>query len=94
MLVRDKHSSTSRKASVVNTVPMYSHHLIFFVTYELAQKARLLHNTKLERLASDKPGNPYCTVQISTVDLLSLTSSDQLLFLMKVYFSLSQNYLP
>ncbi len=33
---------------------LYSQHFIFFVTYELAQWARLLHKNKLERLAGDK----------------------------------------
>jgi hypothetical protein len=32
----------------------YSQHFILFVTYELAQKARVLHYNKLERLANDK----------------------------------------
>jgi hypothetical protein len=32
----------------------YSQHFIFFVTYESAQKARVLHKTWLERLANNK----------------------------------------
>jgi hypothetical protein len=31
-----------------------SEHFIFFETYESAQQARLLHNIKPDRLASDK----------------------------------------
>jgi hypothetical protein len=40
----------------------YSQHFIFFVTYESAQKARMLHNIKPERLASDmnKPNKLEC----------------------------------
>ncbi len=33
---------------------------IFFVTYESAQLARPLHNTKLEKLACDKHSNLLC----------------------------------
>jgi hypothetical protein len=29
---------------------LYTQHLIFYATYELAQKSRLLHNTKLKGL--------------------------------------------
>jgi hypothetical protein len=36
---------------------LYSQHSIFFVTYESAQKARLFHNTKLERVTSAKDTN-------------------------------------
>ncbi len=32
----------------------YSQHFIFFVTYHWAQKARVLHYTRLERLARGK----------------------------------------
>ncbi len=32
----------------------FSHHFIFFTTYEWAQQARVLHNTLLERLANNK----------------------------------------
>ncbi len=39
-----------------NLVP-YSQHSIFFVTYESAHKARLFHNSKPERLTSDKRSN-------------------------------------
>ncbi len=35
----------------------YSQHSIFFVTYESAQYARLLHNSRLKRLTSDKHSN-------------------------------------
>ncbi len=35
----------------------YSKHFIFFVTYESAQQARVLHNTRLERLANEKHSN-------------------------------------
>ncbi len=35
----------------------YSQHSIFFLTYELAQYARLFHNTKLERLTNAKHSN-------------------------------------
>jgi len=35
----------------------YSQHLIFFVTYELAQQARVLYETRLERLASGEQSN-------------------------------------
>ncbi len=35
----------------------YSQHSIFFITYESAQKARVFHNTMLERLTSDKHSN-------------------------------------
>jgi len=31
--------------------------LVFIVTYELAQKARVFHTTRLERLASNKHSN-------------------------------------
>jgi hypothetical protein len=34
------------------------------------------------------PGNPYCMGRISTVNLLALTSSDQLLFILKISFFL------
>jgi len=33
---------------------MYSRHLILFLTYEWAQYARVLHYTRLEKLAEDK----------------------------------------
>ncbi len=32
----------------------YSQHFIFFVTYESVQYARVLHNTKLEKLGKYK----------------------------------------
>ncbi len=32
----------------------YSQHFIFFVTYDLAQEATVLHNSKLEILVRDK----------------------------------------
>ncbi len=37
------------------------------------------------------PGNPYLKGRISTVDLLILTSSYQLLLILKLYFSFLQN---
>jgi hypothetical protein len=33
---------------------LYSQHFIFFVTYEWAQNARVLHLTRLETLIRDK----------------------------------------
>jgi len=33
---------------------MYSRHLIFFITYEWAQYARVFHYNRLERLAKEK----------------------------------------
>jgi hypothetical protein len=36
-----------------------SQHSIFFVTYKSAQKAKLFHNTKLERLTIDKHSNLF-----------------------------------
>ncbi len=47
----------------MNDLVPYSQHYIFFVTYKLAHKARLLHNTKLERLTSDKHSNLLCQFQ-------------------------------
>ncbi len=35
----------------------YSQHFIFFVTYELAQQARMLHNIRLQKLSNDKQSN-------------------------------------
>jgi hypothetical protein len=35
----------------------YSKHIIFFVTYKLAQKARVLHNIRLQRLSNVKRSN-------------------------------------
>jgi hypothetical protein len=35
----------------------YSQHYVVFVTYKLAQKARVLHNTRLKRLAGEKHSN-------------------------------------
>jgi hypothetical protein len=35
----------------------YSQRYIFLATYKLAQKARVLHKTRLERLADDKNTN-------------------------------------
>jgi len=35
----------------------YSQHSIFFVTYESAQYARVLHNSRLKRLTSDNHSN-------------------------------------
>jgi hypothetical protein len=44
-----------RKWSVVNTAPgIVFTTLIFFVTYHWTQQARVLHYTRLERLARDK----------------------------------------
>jgi hypothetical protein len=39
------------------TLVPYSQHSIILVTYKSAQKAGVLHNTGLERLASDKRSN-------------------------------------
>jgi len=39
---------------------LYSQRLIFFVTYELAQKVKLLDNTRPERLASYKYSGMLC----------------------------------
>jgi hypothetical protein len=39
------------------TLVPYSQHSIIFVTYESAQKAGVLHNTGLDRLARDKCSN-------------------------------------
>jgi hypothetical protein len=35
----------------------YSQHYIFFITYESDQKVRLFHNSKLEKLTTDKHSN-------------------------------------
>jgi hypothetical protein len=40
-------------AQITDQAP-YSKHLIFFVTYEWGQLARVLRNTRLERLAMDR----------------------------------------
>ncbi len=37
----------------------YAQHFIFFITYEWAQLANVLHYTILERLAIDKQSNLY-----------------------------------
>jgi hypothetical protein len=46
-----------RHTWVTNDLVLYSQHLIFFVTYECAKKARVLHYTRLQRLATDKHSN-------------------------------------
>jgi hypothetical protein len=48
---------TKAKIQIIKKQVPYSQHSIFFVTYESAQKARLFHNTKLERLTSAKHCN-------------------------------------
>ncbi len=54
----DKHSSLLQyridygRKNVTVQGP-YSQHYIFIVTYESAQLARVLHNTRLERLSND-----------------------------------------
>ncbi len=54
----DCRSFKLRAHSVPITVQVpYSQRSIFFVTYESAQSARLIHNTMLERLTSDKCSN-------------------------------------
>ncbi len=35
----------------------YSHYCIFFVTYKLAQQARMLHNIRLQKLSNVKHSN-------------------------------------
>jgi hypothetical protein len=41
----------------MRTEEPYSQNFIFFATHKSAQQVRLLHNNKLERLASDKSSN-------------------------------------
>jgi hypothetical protein len=41
-------------ALIIQFLGAYSQHFIFFATYEWAQLARLLPNTRLERLARTK----------------------------------------
>jgi len=48
----------------------------------------------LSTLMKVDAGKPYQRGRISTVDLLVLTSLDQLLFALKLYFSVSSNKLP
>ncbi len=38
-------------------------------------------------------GNPYCKGRLSTADLLVLTSLDQLIFILKIFFTFLQNQL-
>jgi hypothetical protein len=47
------------------------------------------NDTCCRRMTSGQPGNPYSVVKLSTVDLLVLSSLDQLLFLLKILIILA-----
>ncbi len=49
--------------------------------------------TETYALGYYKPGNPYRRARLSTVDLLVLTSLDQLVFTLKILFASLQNKL-
>ncbi len=56
---RDKHSSLLRKFSIMATKCKrnFSINIYFFVTNKITQKARVLHYTRLEKLAKDDNSN-------------------------------------
>ncbi len=70
----------------------YKQNFIFFITYENAQWAPVLHNTRLARFA--RAGNPYWRRRLSAVDLHVLTSLDLPLLKIQSLFTFSQNLLP
>jgi hypothetical protein len=45
---------------MLSTLGPYSQHSIFFATYKWAQQARMLHQTRLESLASKKHSSLLC----------------------------------
>ncbi len=49
------------------------------------------NDTCCRRMTSGQPGNPYSEVKLSTVDLLVLSSLDQLLFQLKILFIFVKN---
>jgi len=59
-----------------------------------ALAAYLVDNRENKKISIAKSGNPYSRGSLSTVDLLAVTSLNQLLWILKTSFTFLQNKLP
>ncbi len=55
-------SSNESSGGFLNVLWLISQHFIFSITYECTLKARVLHNTRLKRLGSNKHSSLFGTV--------------------------------
>jgi len=67
---------------------LYSQHLIFFKTYELAKLPRVLHYSKLERLVSNKRFSllgPFISYEVLPIRPLNVNYTNQYTISKPVY---------
>ncbi len=81
-------NNDDESSSAINSL---EHHKIenwkYFKLWKLFKKLNQNFNSLKRKKATVKPGNPYWKGTLSTVDLLELTSLDQLLLILRTFFT-------